>query len=236
MKSIRSISLFLAFLIYVPLVSAAETGPGTGIVANTMSSGGYVYIKLEEKGIWIAANTFAVSTGDKIQYSGGMEMNNFHSKSLDRTFESIFFVQSASLVGKGGDDNSSAVMAAHANMDMPPTKPVPAQAPLAGEITALKDGETVASVHAESAELSGKVISLNAKVIKVNKNIMGKHWITLQDGTGTGPDSKLLVTSQELVSPGDVVVAKGTVATEVDLGSGYKYKVLLEETTFSAGE
>lgn len=232
MKSIRSLFLLCAFLVYAPLLLAVETGPGTGTVAETMSSGGYVYIKLEEQGIWIAANTFAVSTGDKVQYSGGMEMNDFHSKSLDRTFESIFFVQSASLVGKGGDTGSATMMEAHANMNMPLKKPVPAQAPAVGEITALKDGETVASIFAKSAELNGQVVSLRARVIKINKAIMGKNWITLQDGTGTGPDNMIRATSQEAVSAGDLVIAKGKVATDVDLGSGYKYKILLEETTF----
>ena len=131
MKSIRSLFLLCTFLINAPFLLAAETGPGTGTVAETMSSGGYVYIKLEEQGTWIAANTFAVSTGDKVQYSGGMEMNNFHSKSLDRTFESIFFVQSASLVGEGGDASSTAMMEAHANTGMSLNKPVSAQAPAA---------------------------------------------------------------------------------------------------------
>ena len=79
-----------------------------------------------------------------------------------------------------------------------------------------------------------KEASLNARVIKVSQNIMGKNWITLEDGTGTEPDNKLLATSQELVSPGDIVIAKGIVRTDIDIGSGYKYKVLLEEATFSA--
>ena len=57
--------------------------------------------------------------------------------------------------------------------------------------------------------------------------------MTLQDGTGTAPNNKLLATSAELVSPGDVVIAKGTLRNDVDLGSGYTYKILLEETTFT---
>jgi hypothetical protein len=64
---------------------------------------------------------------------------------------------------------------------------------------------------------------------------MGKNWITLQDGTGSDPDNKILATSQESVAPGALVVARGTVVTDVDLGYGYQYKVLLEEVTFSPG-
>ena len=235
MKSIRSIILVCAFLMYAPLLTAAETGPATGTVAETMTSGGYVYIKLEEQGIWIAANAFTVSKGNKIQYSGGMEMNDFHSKSLDRTFESILFVSNASLVGGESGANHAETMAGHESKSEPLQKPVSAQAPAPGEIKPLQAGKTVAAIFAESADLKEKVVSLNARVIKINKAIMGRNWITLQDGTGTEPDNKLLATSQEVVSVGDVVIAKGTVVTDMDLGYGYKYKVLLEEASFSPG-
>jgi len=214
---------------------AAEIGPGTGTVAETMTSGGYVYIKFEEQGVWIAANTFAVSKGDKVQYSGGMEMNEFHSKSLDRTFESILFVSRASLVREDGGARHAASMEGKDSKTTTLGKPVSAQAPVPGEIKPLKEGKTVAAIFAGSAELKDQMVSLNARVIKVNKDIMGRNWITLQDGTGVEPDHKLLATSQELVSPGDVVIAKGTVVTDMDLGYGYKYKVLLEEASFSPG-
>jgi len=34
---------------------------------------------------------------------------------------------------------------------------------------------------------------------------MGKNWITLQDGTGTAPNNRLIATSLELVGVGDLV-------------------------------
>ena len=107
-------------------------------------------------------------------------------------------------------------------------------APVAGEVTPLNEGKTVADIYAESAQLNNQFVSLKARVIKVSKNIVGKNWITLQDGTGTEPDNKILATSQELATPGDTVIAKGIVRTDLDLGSGYKYKVVLEEVSFSA--
>ena len=226
MKLLRSMIMICVFLIYAPVMMAAETGT----VAETMESGGYVYIKLED-GKWLAANSFAVSKGDEIQFSGGAEMNDFYSKSLDRKFESILFVSQASLLS----DKPAVTVEGHASMDNSLRKPASAIAPAPGEILPLKDGKTVAAIFAESAELKGQVVSLNARVMKVSKQILGKNWITLQDGTGTDPNQKLLATSQEMVAIGALVVAKGTVATEVDLGSGYKYKVLLEEVTFLPG-
>ncbi|MCJ7815367.1 MAG: hypothetical protein MUP31_04865 [Xanthomonadales bacterium] len=203
-------------------------------MAETIEAGGYVYLRLED-GTWIAANTFAVSRGDEVQYNGGMEMTSFHSKSLDRTFDSILFVSEASLVNNNGDDKPAVAVEGHGSKDMQLKKPASATAPAPGEITALQDGKTVAAIFAESAGLKGQMVSLNARVIKVNEQIMGKNWITLQDGTGADPDNKLLATSQEMVAPGALVVAKGTVVTDVDLGYGYNYKVLLEEVTFSPG-
>jgi hypothetical protein len=213
---------------------AAGSGPATGIVAETIEAGGYVYLRLED-GTWIAANIFAVSAGDTVQYSGGMEMNGFHSTSLDRTFDSILFVSEAGLAGDKGNDMTAAAMNAHGSMGMQVPKPASIIAPAPGEVKALEDGKTIANIFTESSGLNGQVVSLRARVMKVNENIMDKNWITLQDGTGSDPDNRLLATSLETVTPGALVVARGTVVTDVDLGYGYKYKVLLEEVTFEPG-
>jgi len=231
MKPLRSLILVCAFLVFAPVLAVAEQGVQTGTVAETMTSGGYTYIRLEEQDKWLAANAFAVSVGDKVQYSGGMEMNEFQSKSLDRTFESIWFVSKASLAGGVGGASSGDKHAAA----MPPKMPVAVQAPAPGDITPLKEGKTVAAIFAESADLKEQVVSLNARVMKISKDIMGRNWITLQDGTGVEPDNELIATSQEVVSPGDMVIARGMVVTDLDIGYGYEYKVLLEEVKFSPG-
>jgi len=230
MKSLVSMLVFCAVLMLSPVISAEETGPATGTVAETMDSGGYVYIRLED-GAWIAANSFAVSVGDKVQYSGAMEMTNFHSKSLDRNFDSILFVSSAGVVSEDGVAKPASLLDSNA----PRKTPAGVASPAPGEIKPLADGKTVADIYAESEQLSGQVVSMNARVVKFNKRIMGKNWITLRDGTGTEPEDKIVATSQEVLTPGDLVIVKGTLKTDVDLGRGYFYKVLLEEATFSAG-
>ena len=166
--------MICAILVYAPTMMAAETGPATGTVVETIDSGVYVYIKLDD-GIWIAANTFAVSKGDKVQYSGAMEMNDFHSKSLDRSFESILFVSEASLVNGDAVAKPAMPVMGHGSEDTQLQKPVTAQAPAAGEIKPLADGKTVAGIFAESAQLKDQVVSLNARVIKFNESIMGRN-------------------------------------------------------------
>jgi len=227
MKSLISIFVVFAFLMFPAVVPAAETGT----VAETIDSGGYVYIRLED-GVWIAANTFAVSKGDNIQYNGAMEMNDFHSKSLDKTFKSILFVSEAGLVGDDSAVKTPAKLPGNANKG---ARPAAVQTPAPGEIKPLAEGKTIADIFIEADQLKEKMVSLNAKVIKINKHIMGRNWITLQDGSGPNPETRLVATSQAVVSPGDIVTVKGTVKTDVDLGYGYHYDVMLEEATFSPG-
>ena len=232
MKSLSLVIMICALLSGTPALMAADTDSATGTVAETIDAGSYVYLRLED-GTWIAANKFPVSRGDQVRYGGAMEMKEFHSTSLDRTFDSILFVSEAGLAGD--NDQPAAAMAGHGGMGMQSQNPDPVIAPAPGEIQALEEGKTVAAIFTEAASLNGQVVSLNARVMKVSENIMGKNWVTLQDGTGSDPDNKILATSQEKVAPGALVVARGTVATDVDLGYGYKYKVLLEEVTFSPG-
>ncbi len=81
--------------------SQAQPGSGTtqagdslsGKVAETMNSGGYTYISLEKNGkkTWVAVPEAKVKVGQEVACQPGMEMKNFTSKTLGRTFESIIF-------------------------------------------------------------------------------------------------------------------------------------------------
>ena len=95
-------------------------------------------------------------------------------------------------------------------------------------------GRTVAEVNAERAALKDKTVTIRAKIVKVTSNVMGKNWVHLRDGTGSAADSNndLVATSGEEPTVGDIVVAKGVVRTDVNIGSGYAYKVLLENASF----
>ena len=66
----------------------------SGIVKSSFESGGYSYIEVEaETGVlWLAAPVTTVKNGDTVTWKGASTMNNFYSKTLNRTFESILFV------------------------------------------------------------------------------------------------------------------------------------------------
>ncbi len=98
-----------------------------------------------------------------------------------------------------------------------------------------ENAATVGELYNQSADFNGKKILLRGKVVKVSKNIMGKNWIHLQDGTGDAAKNThdLVVTSQDAPNVGDIVTISGTVQTNKDFGSGYMYDILVEETTFT---
>jgi hypothetical protein len=88
--------------------ASAATGQSlTGKVLETMDSGGYTYLKVDT-GLsqpWVAIPQAQVKVGETVTYQPGMVMNNFASKSLNRTFESIVF--SSGLVGAAGPHGGS---------------------------------------------------------------------------------------------------------------------------------
>jgi hypothetical protein len=95
------------------------------------------------------------------------------------------------------------------------------------------NARTVAEVNSDRPP-SDKPVTVRAKVVKVTANVMGKNWVHLRDGSGSAADNSndILVTSKDEPKVGDVVIAKGVVKTDVDLGSGYAYKVLVEDVSF----
>ena len=55
----------------------------------------------------------------------------------------------------------------------------------------------------------------------------------MQNGKGTVPDDKRVVTSSETVDVGDELIVNGLAKTNVDIGADYNSKILLEEASFN---
>ena len=64
-----------------------------GKVVNTMDSGGYTYVEVEENGqkLWVAVMQTKVKPGDVVEFPDSPPMVNFQSKTLKRTFDKIIF-------------------------------------------------------------------------------------------------------------------------------------------------
>ena len=57
---------------------------------------------------------------------------------------------------------------------------------------------------------------------------MHRNWAHIQDGTKSGEQFDLTVTTMENVKVGDVVIFEGTVSLKKDFGAGYFYEVIVE--------
>ena len=74
--------------------SSAPAGASlSGKVVETMNSGGYTYVSLENSGkrMWVAMPQTAVKVGQNVTCQPGMPMENFTSKTLNRTFDRVIF-------------------------------------------------------------------------------------------------------------------------------------------------
>jgi hypothetical protein len=99
MKTIFTLLALFAFTgaaVVVPQSNAfaASQYPNTGKVLETMDANIYTYIQVStDKGpTWLAVSQTKVAKGDTISYPNGNVMTNFTSKSLNRTFDSIIFL------------------------------------------------------------------------------------------------------------------------------------------------
>ncbi len=212
----------------------------TGKVVETMDAARYTYVKVDtgQGEIWAATTKFPVKVGDRVHVPDAPPMVKFHSDTLDRTFDKIYFVGS---ITKAGDDVPDGVAAAAPAAE--PGVPNPEAAPHTGaptlpaEVSATIEqpagADTVAEIHAQRTALNGKQVEVRGKVVKVNKGIMGTNWYHIQDGTGSAAEGThdLAVTSPDDAAVGDVVTATGTLAADKDFGMGYKYEVILEKAT-----
>ncbi|MCU7496970.1 MAG: hypothetical protein HF314_10690 [Ignavibacteria bacterium] len=193
-------------------------GVHSGKVLDKINASNYTYLRLEENGntYWAAVPQMQVEKGETVQFSKSMEMKNFHSESLNRTFESILFVSD---VVKNGHA-AQPTMGAH-----PQVKSEQEQV----KVDPLKGGKTVAEIYEQKESLKGRSVQVRGKVVKFNPGIMGKNWIHIQDGTNTAGNYDLLITSNDEAQLGSVVVVEGKVSVNKDFGAGYSYSVLLED-------
>lgn len=69
--------------------------PNAGKVIEVIQTGAYTYLKVsgEAGARWLAAPKGDYKTGDAIRYSRGLTMTGFYSRSLQRKFDEILFVE-----------------------------------------------------------------------------------------------------------------------------------------------
>jgi hypothetical protein len=117
--------------------------------------------------------------------------------------------------------------------DMSPTASSDEKIPVAKAIG--PNAITVAEAFSNSARLNKKKVTVSGRVVKLSTGIMKRNWIHIQDGTGSKKKNNidLVCTSKDTAAVGEVVTVSGTLVKDRDFGSGYSYKVIIENATFS---
>jgi ribosomal protein S17 len=221
--------------------SAAPAGPAApaksggldGKVVETMNAATYTYVLLDTgtKKVWAAAPQFAVKVGDTVSVADGMPMMNYQSKTLNRTFDVVYFSGNVSV--NGAPMSPAAAPSADLPKGHPPTDAV-AKAPATPDLSGIKraaNGQTVAEIYDGKARLADKSVAVRGRVVKFNAMIMGKNWLHVRDGSGAEGTNDLTVTTATKVKVGDLVLVTGVLKTDRDFGGGYKYSLIVEDAT-----
>lgn len=206
-----------------------------GRVVQTVDAAGYTYVLLDRGGgaqLWVAMPAAKVSIGDNVSIIPGVEMRNFTSNTLKRTFDRIIFSSGMASSAAAANEAAGHMQLSeaqfggrpHGQMDKKDVHVVKAEGP---------NGYTIAEIYAKRTALSGSAVAVKGSVVKVSTGIMGKNWIHIQDGSGAQDkgDFDLTVTSQDLPKVGDVVVARGKLTADKDFGAGYRYQAIIEDAS-----
>lgn len=208
----------------VPTAQEA-TQPGTHeiTVAEVIQTSGYTYLRVQENGAekWIAVNRMEAAPGEKYYYAQeGLEMKDFNSKELNRTFPTIYFVDALS--------KEPVAAPAHGAMPNKPVQPTLAQKEGISVAPAV-EGLTIAKLYADRQNYDGKKIKMKGQVTKINEGVMDKNWVHIQDGTNDSGNFDLTITTQDSVKMDEVVTFEGTIHLKKDFGYGYFYEVIMED-------
>lgn len=218
-----------------------------GQVVETMDASRYTYLKVKEKDgntFWAAAPQTKVAKGDQVIVPPGLQMQDYHSKTLDRNFDSILFVSRVLVEGQkqGGMASMASMgqgmgqgMPSGDKQKMPEGHPDIKQADAAAKDISFDDlqkaqnGYTINEIYQQQNNLAGEKVTVRGKVVKYNPNIMDTNWIHIQDGTGEKPQHDLTVTAPKQVSIGDTVLISGVLEQDKDFGYGYQYDLIIQD-------
>ena len=206
--------------------TADEAAGFSGKVVETTNTAGYTYVQVDtgRKKVWAAAVQFDVKPGDAVTVAAGVPMTDYHSKSLNRDFDMVYFTGSITVNGNssGPAGASPALPPGHPPLtgattpNLPPGHPAlpgqPASPNL--DLTGIKradGGKTIQEIFAAKSKLAGKPVAVRGKVVKYNSMILGKNWLHIQDGSGSADknNNDLAVTTSTPAKLGDTVLVTG---------------------------
>ena len=206
-------------------------GEKVGTLLESLDGGTYTYVKIKENGneFWGAITARPVENGKEYFFRGSLWMRDFKSEALDRTFDSILFIEYfgeeslASSMDMMASPHGGTTAEDHTKTDKED-----------GLTIRHKEGEiTLQELFANKEKYDGKEVTVRGDVVKILRDIMNRNWIHIQDGTSHEGMYDLTITTTDDFDfePHDVVGFTGTISIDKDFGSGYFYPVIMENAT-----
>ena len=204
-----------------PQEVSANQGSHKVTVTELIQSSNYSYLKLKEgdQEYWAAVTRFEAKVGQTYYYTQGMEMKDFKSRELNRTFDSIWFIGELSEQPISAKKPQTLTTSGRQTVNQ--TKDI--------SVKAAEGGTTISALMSNKSQFANKTIKINGQVVKFSADIMSKNWVHLQDGTESSGQYDLVITTNDVVRVGDIVTFEGRISLDKDFGYGYKYDILMED-------
>lgn len=228
----QKIAILLSIILLTGFIACESTGKKKNyrltnpnlkevVIKEIIQTSSYTYLKLAEDDdeYWGAIpRNEEIIEGGTYYFDNFMEMKEFPSQELDKTFESIYFIQEISpepfASGQPAIEKKGSPKAG--NHEIEPMDPV-------------EGGITLGTLFSDVSNYDGETVKVRGIVVKFTPSVMGKNWVHIQDGTLSGGKFDLTITTADLCETGDLVTFEGIIVLDKDFGYGYAYDVLMED-------
>ena len=224
----KSIANILALTILISCGQAQNSEQTTSnvnkiVVEEVLQTSAYTYLygQYNSEKAWVATIKMEASVGDTYYFDDGLEMVDFKSDELDRTFASVIFLEEVKSDPEMLRSNIKKTASPHSE-----NLPAPGKTK---KVEQTEGGISIAELFANKKDYADKVVKIKGEVVKVSRKIMGVNWIHIQDGTDHEGDNDLTITSDMDTQVGTIITVEGKITLDKDFGAGYFYKVILEE-------
>jgi len=218
-------------------LAGAAGDPLSGTILEQIPASPYVYLRLKTATgeVWTAVNEATLAVGSAVTVYGAILMENFESKTLNRTFKQIYFGSLEPVTGAGAGAGAGMPGAAAPGAPGAPESvgTPPAVDAKVGKVERASgpDARSIGELWTQQMQLAGKSVTIRGVVVKYNPGVMGKNWIHLQDGSGDAAKGThdITVTSLDEAVMGATITISGLVRTNKDFGAGYSYPLIVED-------